>query len=39
LDDTVDTERISAQYKDGILHIILPKNEKAKPKSIAIDVK
>jgi HSP20 family protein len=39
LDDTIDTGRISAQYLNGILQIILPKNEKAKPVSIAIDVK
>ncbi len=39
LDDTVDTERISARYENGILSIVLPKNEKAMPKSIAIDVK
>lgn len=39
LDDTVDTAKISAGYKDGILQVVLPKNEKAKPVSIAIDVK
>jgi HSP20 family protein len=39
LDDTVDIEKINAGYTDGILRIILPKNEKAKPISIAIDVK
>jgi HSP20 family protein len=38
LDDTVDTEKISAHYTDGVLRIVLPKNEKAKPKSISIDV-
>jgi HSP20 family protein len=38
LDDTVDTEKISAHYTDGVLRIVLPKNEKAKPKSISINV-
>ena len=38
LDDTVDTEKISASYTDGILRLVLPKNEKAKPKSISINV-
>lgn len=39
LDDTVDTEKISAEYTDGILRVLLPKNEKAKPRLLAIDVK
>lgn len=30
LDDTVDVNRISASYTDGILQLVLPKNEKAK---------
>ena len=29
MDDTVDVNKISASYKDGILHLVLPKNEKA----------
>ena len=29
MDDTVDVNKINAAYKDGILHLILPKNEKA----------
>ncbi len=28
----VDAEKISADYKDGILHITLPKREEVKPK-------
>ncbi len=28
----VDAEKISADYKDGILHIVLPKREEVKPK-------
>ncbi|MER3498265.1 MAG: heat-shock protein Hsp20 [Chitinophagaceae bacterium] len=30
LDDTVDADKISAQYTDGVLHINLPKKEGAK---------
>lgn len=29
LPETVDTENISARYKDGVLSVSLPKNEKA----------
>lgn len=39
LDDTVNTNEINAQYEDGILKVILPKNEKAKPRILSIDVK
>ena len=33
---TVDEERINAEYKDGVLKIVLPKKEQAKPKQIRI---
>ena len=33
---TVDEEKIRADYKDGVLKIILPKKEQAKPKQICI---
>ena len=33
---TVDEEHISAEYKDGVLKIALPKKEQAKPKQIRI---
>ena len=33
---TVDDERINAEYKDGVLKILLPKKEQAKPKQIRI---
>jgi HSP20 family protein len=33
---TVDEERIRADYKDGVLRILLPKKEQAKPKQIRI---
>jgi HSP20 family protein len=39
LDDTVNTGEINARYEDGVLKVILPKNEKAKPRLLSIDVK
>lgn len=36
LPTTVDTARIAASYKDGVLEVVLPKAEEAKPKKIAI---
>jgi HSP20 family protein len=33
---TVDEEKIKADYKDGVLKIVLPKKEQAKPKQIRI---
>ena len=33
---TVDTERIKAEYKDGVLHVTLPKVEEAKPRKIKV---
>ena len=38
LDDSVDLQNISAAYRDGILHLTLPKQEKAKRISKSIDV-
>jgi len=35
---TVDPERISATYRDGVLEIEVPKKEEAKPKQIRIAV-
>ncbi|MBA3965958.1 MAG: Hsp20/alpha crystallin family protein [Nitrospirales bacterium] len=32
----VDHERVQAKYQHGILKVVLPKSEKAKPKKIAI---
>jgi len=34
LPDTVQAEKIAAKYKDGVLRIVLPKKEEAKPKPI-----
>ncbi len=33
---SVDVEKVSASHENGILSIILPKHEKAKPKQISI---
>ena len=35
----VKSENIKATYKEGVLKVVLPKVEEAKPKQIAIDVK
>lgn len=34
----VDTNKVTANYRDGILTITLPKAEEAKPKQIKVDV-
>ncbi|HEX8252300.1 MAG TPA: Hsp20/alpha crystallin family protein [Thermoanaerobaculia bacterium] len=36
---TVDPEKITATYRDGILEVEVPKREEAKPKQIRIAVK
>jgi HSP20 family protein len=38
LPNTVDPSRIAASYKDGVLTIVLPRREEAKPKQISVDV-
>ncbi len=38
LPNVVDTERIKAGYKDGVLQVTLPQKEEAKPKQISIAV-
>ena len=35
---TVDAKRIEARFKDGVLHVNLPKTEDAKPKQIEVKV-
>ena len=39
LDDTVDANKVSAAYRDGILHLVLSKNEKAQKTVKKIDIK
>jgi len=36
LPDMVNHDKIEAKFEDGILNVMIPKTEKAKPKSIAI---
>jgi len=38
LPSAVDTEKIKAEYKDGVLRVTLPQREEAKPKQIAVAV-
>jgi len=39
VNDTADTEKVSADYKNGVLTIALPKKEAAKPKQVKVEVK
>jgi HSP20 family protein len=38
LPDTVDAEKVRADYKAGVLTVTLPKKELAKPRSVKIEV-
>jgi len=38
LPEDADGTKVSAEYKDGILTVHLPKSEKVKPKSIEVKV-
>jgi HSP20 family protein len=38
LPDTVDTEKVRADYKNGVLAIVLPKKEIAKPRTIKVEI-
>jgi len=36
--ESVQSDRVSAQYADGVLTVTLPKKEEAKPRKIAVSV-
>jgi HSP20 family protein len=38
LPGSIDAEKVSADYKSGVLTLTLPKREEAKPKTIKINV-
>jgi HSP20 family protein len=38
LPNSINAEKVEAEYKDGLLTLTLPKREEAKPKTIKIDV-
>ncbi len=38
LPQTVDSNRVSAEYKNGVLTVRLPLREEARPRSIKVDV-
>jgi HSP20 family protein len=38
LPNVVDTDKIKAEHKDGVLRVTLPKKEEAKPRQIQINV-
>ncbi len=38
LPETVDTQQVKADYRNGVLSVTLPKKEAAKPRTIKIDV-
>jgi HSP20 family protein len=38
LPNVVDTEKIKAEYRDGVLRVTLPTREEAKPKQVQVSV-
>lgn len=38
LPDLIDESRVKAEFRDGVLHLDLPKSEKARPKAIEVTV-
>ena len=38
LGNDVDTAKVEAEYKDGVLNLRLPKSEEVKPKKIDVTV-
>ena len=39
LPNTIDSEKVRAEYRDGVLTVTLPLREEAKPRQITVDVK
>jgi HSP20 family protein len=39
LPSVIDQDKIQAEYKEGVLHVVLPTREEAKPKQITIHAK
>ena len=39
LPTAVDPDKVTATYKDGLLQVVLPKAEEAKPKQIEVALK
>ena len=39
LPDTLDAEKVRADYKAGVLTVVLPKKEIAKPRQVKVEVK
>jgi len=38
LPDTIQQDKVKAKFKEGVLEIVMPKEEKAKPKLVKVDV-
>jgi HSP20 family protein len=38
LPNSIESDKVTANYQDGVLTLIMPKKEEAKPKTIKIDV-
>lgn len=36
---SIESDKVKATYKNGVLELVLPKKEEAKPKQIAVEVK
>jgi HSP20 family protein len=39
LPDTVDPDKVTAEYKNGVLDVVFAKREQAKPKSVKVELK
>jgi HSP20 family protein len=38
LPNSLDADKVTANYKDGVLTLVMPKKEEAKPKTIKVNV-